>query len=294
MSKSILKERPPLTKADCFSIFSRFKTEFNFPVHYHEEYELNFIENGKDVRRIVGSSMEEIDDMELVLVGPNIPHGWFTHRCKSERIHEITIQFHRDLFHEVFLKRNQLNFIRAMFEQSLNGIAFSRRTIERIAPRLKTLDQKEGFESVMELMMILHELSVSKDPRTISGGPNVNTDLIFMDSLRVEKVVEFINESFSRPVRLGEAAQLVGMAETAFSRYFKVKTGTTFVDFLNDIRIGHASRMLIDTTTPIAEIAYNCGFTSITNFNRIFKKRKAIVPTEFRDKHGTPERRIIV
>jgi len=146
----------------------------------------------------------------------------------------------------------------------------------------------------MELMMILHELSVSKDPRTLSGGANVNTDLIFMDSRRVEKVVEFINESFNRPVRLVEAAQLVGMAETAFSRYFKAKTGTTFVDFLNDIRIGHASRMLIDSTTPIAEVAYGCGFTSITNFNRIFKKRKGIVPTEFRDKHGTPERRIIV
>jgi AraC-like DNA-binding protein len=294
MSRSILKESPPLTKADCFSIFSRYKTEFNFPLHYHEEYELNFIENAKGVRRIVGNSMEEIDNLELVLVGPNIPHGWFTHKCESESILEITIQFHKDLFHETFLKRNQMNFVRSLFEQSLNGISFSRKTIERIAPRLKDLEQKEGLISVIELMSILHDLSVSPDSRTLSGAVNYNTDMIFMDSERVEKVVAFINGQFHRTVRLAEAAELVEMAETAFSRFFKAKTGITFVDYLNDIRIGHASRMLIDTTTPIAEIAFECGFTSITNFNRIFKKRKGVVPKNFREKHGTPGRRIFV
>jgi AraC-like DNA-binding protein len=294
MSRSILKESPPLTKADCFSLFSRHKTEFNFPVHYHEEYELNFIENGKGARRVVGSSMEEIDNLELVLVGPNIPHAWFTHKCKSESMLEITIQFHKDLFHEVFLKRNQMNFIRLLFEQSLNGISFSRKTIERIAPRLKDLEQKEGFVSVLELMSILHELSVSPDSRTLSGAVNYNTDMIFMHSQRVEKVVAFINEHFHRTVRLAEAAELVDMAETAFSRFFKAKTGITFVDYLNDIRIGHASRMLIDTTAPISEIASECGFTSISNFNRIFKKQKGFVPKDFREKHGTPGRRIFV
>jgi len=294
MSRSILKESPPLTKADCFSLFSRHKTEFNFPVHYHEEYELNFIENGKGARRVVGSSMEEIDNLELVLVGPNIPHAWFTHKSKSESMLEITIQFHKDLFHEVFLKRNQMNFIRLLFEQSLNGISFSRKTIERIAPRLKDLEQKEGFVSVLELMSILHELSVSPDSRTLSGAVNYNTDMIFMHSQRVEKVVAFINEHFHRTVRLAEAAELVDMAETAFSRFFKAKTGITFVDYLNDIRIGHASRMLIDTTAPISEIASECGFTSISNFNRIFKKQKGFVPKDFREKHGTPGRRIFV
>ncbi|TDW96317.1 helix-turn-helix domain-containing protein [Dinghuibacter silviterrae] len=294
MSRPILKESPPLTKADCFSIFSRYKTEFNFPVHYHEEFELNFIESAPGVRRIVGSSMEEINDLELVLVGPNIPHAWFTHKCTSEQILEITIQFHRDLFHETFLKRNQLNFVRMMFERSLKGISFSRRTIERLAPRLKTLPGKEGFDSVMELMGILHELSISPDSRTLSDDVNYNSDMIYADVQRVEKVVDFINEHFGRTVRLAEAADLVDMSETAFSRFFKAKTGITFVDYLNDIRIGHASMMLIDTTTSISEVAAGCGFTSITNFNRIFKKRKGIVPTEFREKHGTPNRRIFV
>ncbi len=294
MSRSILKESPPLTKADCFSLYARFKTEFNFPVHYHEEYELNFIENAGGVRRVVGSSIEEIEDLELVLVGPNIPHAWFTYKCKSESIFEITIQFHRDLFHEIFLKRNQLNFIRNLFERSLQGVAFSRSTSERGSPRLKALAEKEGFESVLDLMAVLHELSLSPDSRTLSEDVTYNTELIYNDSERVEKVVAFINENFSRTIRLAEAAELVEMAETAFSRFFKAKTGITFVDYLNDIRIGHASRLLIDTTSPIAEIAQECGFTSLTNFNRIFKKRKGLVPKDFREKHGTPDKKIFV
>ena len=294
MSRSILKESPPLTKADCFSLYARFKTEFNFPVHYHEEYELNFIENASGVRRVVGSSIEEIDSLELVLVGPNIPHAWFTYKCKSESIFEITIQFHRDLFNEIFLKRNQLNFIRNLFERSLKGVSFSRRTIERVAPRLKALAEKEGFESVLDLMAVLHELSLSPDSRTLSDDVTYNTELIYNDSERVEKVVAFINENFSRTIRLAEAAELVEMAETAFSRFFKAKTGITFVDYLNDIRIGHASRLLIDTISPIAEIAQECGFTSLTNFNRIFKKRKGLVPKDFREKHGTPDKKKFV
>jgi AraC-like DNA-binding protein len=294
MSRSILKESPPLTKDDCFSLYARYKTEFNFPVHYHEEYELNFIENAKGVRRVVGSSMEEIDNLELVLVGPNIPHAWFTYKCKSENIFEVTIQFHRDLFDEVFLKRNQLNFIRTLFERSLKGVSFSRRTIERVAPRLKAMAEKEGFDSVLELMAVLHDLSLSPDSRTLSDEVTYNTELIYNDSQRVEKVVDFINEHFSRTIRLAEAAELVDMAETAFSRFFKAKTGITFVDYLNDIRIGHASRLLIDTKGPVAEIAQECGFTSLTNFNRIFKKRKGLVPKDFREKQGTPDKKKFV
>src|SRR5215216_2018618 len=125
MSISILKEAPPLTKSDCFSLFARYKTEFDFPLHFHEEYELNFIENAKGVKRVVGDSMEEIDDLELVLVGPNIPHAWFTHKCVCNEILEVTIQFHKDLFDEKFLRRNQLNFIRSMLEKSSRGILFS-------------------------------------------------------------------------------------------------------------------------------------------------------------------------
>jgi AraC-like DNA-binding protein len=293
MSISILKEAPPLTKSDCFSLFARYKTEFDFPLHFHEEYELNFIENAKGVKRVVGDSMEEIDDLELVLVGPNIPHAWFTHKCQSAQIFEITIQFHRDLFHETFLKRTQLSSIRQLFEESLKGVLFSKETIQLIAPRIKELEHKTGFDSVVELMNILNELSIAPGHRCLSGEKIYNADYIFMDSVRMEKLIEFMNANFSRPVRLAEAAALVNMAETAFSRFFKTKTGVNFVDFLNDIRLGHAARLLIDTRDAIADIAAACGYTSMSNFNRTFKREKGLTPKDFRAKHGNVGERLI-
>src|SRR5215218_7557469 len=112
MKNQLLREITPLTKNDCFTILSRVKKEFDFPIHYHEEFELNFIQNAKGAKRVIGDHMEDIDDWELVLVGTNLRHGWFTHKCKSKEIKEITIQFHRDLFDEKFLQRNLMGFIR--------------------------------------------------------------------------------------------------------------------------------------------------------------------------------------
>lgn len=295
MSKSIIKEITPLTKADCFTLFSRFKTEFDFPLHYHEEYELNFIENAGGAQRVVGGDVAEIDDLELVLVGSNLQHAWFTHNCKGKKIHEITIQFHKDLFSDIFLKRNQVGYIRGLFDKAQNGILFSRETIVRIAPRIKNLEKRSGFDSVLELMSILHDLSISRNIRVLSTtAAGTPSDALFSDSRRVEKVVQFMNENFAKAIRLGEAAKLAGMTETAFSRFFKAKTGVTFVDCLNEIRLGHASRMLIDTTNSIAEIAYDCGFNSISNFNRIFKKKKGSRPKEFRQNYSNTGTRIFI
>jgi AraC-like DNA-binding protein len=294
MSKPILKEITPLTKADCFTLFSRYKEEFDFPLHYHEEYELNFIENAPGAQRIIGESVEDIEDLELALVGSNVRHAWFTHNCTSRKIHEITIQFHKDLFSDIFLKRNQLGFIRSLFDRSQGGILFSRETIERIAPRIKNLERRNGFDSVLELMSILHDLSISRNIRILSTGPSVSPENVFSDSRRVEKVVQFMNENFGKAIRLGEAARLAGMTETAFSRFFRARTGVTFVECLNEIRLGHASRMLIDTTNSIAEIAYDCGFNSISNFNRIFKKKKGSRPKEFRQNYSNTGTRIFI
>ena len=92
-----------------------------------------------------------------------------------------------------------------------------------------------------------------------------------------------MNNSYDKSISLGEVAKLVSMTEVSFSRFIKKRTGNTFIDSLNEIRLGHASRMLIDTTHSIAEVSYNCGFNNISNFNRIFKKKKNCTPKEFRE-----------
>ncbi|WP_158798531.1 AraC family transcriptional regulator [Pedobacter sp. L105] len=281
MNNNIIKEITPLTQNDCFTIFSRVKKAFNFPLHYHEAYELNLILNARGAKRIVGDHIDSIDDIELVLIGPNQYHAWFTHQCESDEITEVTIQFHRDLLDDKLLKKNQLSFLRNMLDRSQRGILFSKSTIERLKPRILGLSQKSGFDSVLELFSILHDLSVSRNMQNLSDVA-FNTEHTTYNSRRIEKAFEFMNANFNREISLAEVAKIASMPEVSFSRFIKKHTGVTFIDSLNEIRLGHASRMLIDTSQTIAEIAYKCGFNNISHFNRIFKKKKVCTPKEFR------------
>lgn len=276
-----MREITPLTQSDCFTLFSRVKTKFDFPLHYHEEYELNLILNAGGAKRIVGDHIEVIDDVELVLVGPNLYHAWFTHNADSKQITELTIQFHRDLFEDRLLRRNQLSFIKLMFDKAQRGILFSHETSERLKPRLLQLEQKNGFDSVLELFSILHDLSTSRNMRTLSNYSSGSEQLNY-NSRRIEKVFEYMNANYSRSIALAEVAKVANMPETSFSRFIKKRIGNTFVDSLNEIRLGHATRMLIDTTYNVAEVAYKCGFSNMSNFNRTFKKHKGCTPKEFR------------
>jgi AraC-like DNA-binding protein len=285
MQNNILREITPLTQSDCFTIFSRVKSEFDFPMHCHEELELNFIMNAKGAKRVVGDHIDEIDDLELVLVGSNLPHVWQTHKCKSKEIREITIQFHKDLFDDKFLRRNQLSFIRNMLERSARGILFSTQTIEQIKPRLMILNQKQGFDSVLELLSILHDLSISRNMHTLSDATFSNAELSY-NSRRIERSIEYMNQNFQKPITLTEVAKLANMTDVSFSRFFRSRTGITFMDSLLEMRLGHASRLLIDTTQSVAEVAYNCGFNNISNFNRLFKKKKGCTPKGFRESYS--------
>jgi len=282
MKEKLLREITPLTQSDCFTIHNRIKSDFDFPLHYHEEFELNFIQHAVSAKRVIGDHMEEIGELELVLVGPNLQHGWFNHKCKSKEIKEITIQFHRNLLDEKFLQRNQMSLIRNMFQQAMRGILFSKKTIQSITPRLVGLTQKHGFDSVLELLSILHDLSTSRDMRTLSDIALQNPEISSYNSRRIENVMTHLNKNFEKKLSLSEASKLASMSEVAFSRFFRARTGKTFVDTLNDIRLGHASRMLIETTHSIGEVAYRCGFNNMSNFNRIFKKKKDCTPKEFR------------
>ncbi len=282
MTNNVMREITPLTPSDCFTILSRVKQKFDFPLHYHEEYELNLILNGKGIKRVVGGHIEVIDDFELALIGPNLYHAWFTHQCQNEEIREVTIQFHKDLFDEKFLKRNQLSFVKSMLERSQRGILFPPETVQALKDRLLSLDKKTGFDSVLELLSILHDLSVSRNMRTLSD-PGFTDEKSNYNSRRIDKVFEYMNDNYYKQVSLAEVSRIANMPEASFSRFIKKSTGKTFVDSLNEIRLGHASRMLIDTTNTVAEIAYKCGFNNISNFNRIFKRKKFCIPKEFRE-----------
>ncbi|WP_029904969.1 AraC family transcriptional regulator [Prevotella sp. 10(H)] len=283
---SVLREVTPLSERDCFMIFSRIKKEFTFPIHIHKEFELNFIENAAGTKRVVGDSIEEIDDLELTLItGENLRHGWFNHNCKSQEIKEITIQFHNNLFNEHLLQKNQFQSVKELFEKAKCGVTFSKEAIQEIKPRLYDLSSKyKGAHSVLKLLGILCDLSLDSLSRVLSSQ-SFNDNSHNYNSRRIEKAYSYILDNYDKEIRLSDVADLIGMTEVAFSRFLKQRTGRTFIDSLNNIRLGHATRMLVDTTHNVAEIALLCGFNNLSNFNRIFKKKKHCTPKEFRENY---------
>lgn len=285
MSK-VYHEITPLTSNDCFLVFSRTKSKFDFPLHYHEEFELNFIEDAPGVQRIVGNSIEFIKESELVLIGSNVPHGWFnTDKKALHDIREITVQFHKDLFDAKFLDRNQMGRIRVMLEQSQHGISFPPETIRSVRENLAALSRKNGFDSFIGLVSILHQLSLAKDVRTLSSLALADENVTH-ESRRMEKIIHYLKHNYQEKITLEEVTEAVSMTVISFSRFIKKRTGKTFTEFLNDIRLSHACRLLIDTQQPIAELSYKCGYNNLSYFNRIFKRRYKITPKEFRDAYS--------
>ena len=279
----ILQEITPLSDKDCFYVVERHKSEFVFPIHSHSECELNFIENGAGVRRIVGDSVEEIGDYELTLVtGERLEHAWEQGNCRSADIREITIQFSRTLFSADILARKQFRTIREMFERASNGLAFSLKAIMKVYAMLDVLaSEPDGFEQFQHFLQILYILSNDEGSRVLASSSFAKVERS-VESRRVQKIQEYINAHYSEEIRLDDCAALVGMAPSAFSRFFKQHTGRTLLDYIIDIRLGHAARMLVDTTFGISEISYSCGFNNLSNFNRTFKARRGYTPRDFR------------
>ena len=287
INQEILHEITPLSEKDCFYVVERNKNEFTFPLHKHVEYELNYVENAEGARRTVGDSVETISNFDLVLItGSELEHTWENYHCNANEIREITIQFAPDLFFRNFIDKHQFKSIKLMLEQAQKGLSFPLNSILHIRPLLNSLShEKQGFYAVMNFLSLLYELSLSNDIRTLSSSAFARVKLP-SDSRRVQKVQDFLLQNYTQEIRLAQLADMVSMSEVAFSRFFRLHTGKSVTDYLLDIRIGSAIRMLVDTTQSVSEICYGCGFNNLSNFNRIFRKRKGCTPKEFRENYN--------
>lgn len=279
----ILREITPLSDKDCFFIVDRHKKEFTYPLHCHGEYELNFIEHGNGLRRIVGDSVETVGEYDLVLISTTeLEHVWEQGDCTSEDIREITIQFDPHFF-DSLIDTNQFDRVKAMLDKGRNGLCFPINAIMKVYFLLDNLPESKGFYAVTQFLTLLYELSFFTDEaRELSSSSFAKINLQ-ANSRRVLKVQQYIDEHFQDEIHLNQLASIVGMTPTAFSRFFKQRTGKKLSDYVIDIRLGHASRLLVDTTMSVAEICYDCGFNNLSNFNRIFKRKKNCSPSEFRE-----------
>lgn len=287
METGVLREITPLGDHDFMYVADRHKKEFDYPIHCHDIMELNFVENGAGARRVVGDSSEVIGNYDLTLItSSDLEHVWEQHECHSDDIHEVTIQFfiHFDDEHSIF-HTNPYKSIYQMMSRAKRGLAFSMPAIMAVYHRLARLSSMDDkFYMAQELISILYELSKFDDAHELSSSTFAKVD-VSSESRRVLKVKDFINTHISDTLRLEQLADLVGMTPTAFSRFFKLRTGKNLSEYIIDIRLGLAARRLVDTADSVSEICWSCGFNNLSNFNRLFRSRKGCNPTEFREKY---------
>ncbi len=291
--RRIIHEITPLMGKDVLYIADRHKKEFTYPIHNHSVYELNFVENAKGVRRIVGDSREVIGDYDLCLItSPDLEHVWEQNECHSDDIREITVQFDFSMSDETLFGRNPYASITRMMQEAKKGLSFPLQAIMKVYGMLDTLSSvKDGFYAVQQFLTILYELSRCENARTLASSSYAKVT-VEDDSRRILKVKNFISKNYMDELRLPELASLAGMSSSAFSRFFKLHTGRNISEYIIDLRLGYAARMLVDTAKSISEIGFDCGFNNLSNFNRIFKKKKGCSPSEFRESYH--KTRIIV
>ena len=282
----VLHEITPLMDTDALYIAERHKKEFTYPIHRHNVCEFNFVEHAEGVKRIVGDSAETIGNYDLVLItGPDLEHVWEQGECKSEDIREITIHFDFGLFDNGIFLKTPLLSIHNMLIEARKGIAFPISTIMKIYNKLDTLvQQTDNFTTFILFLDILHTLSISEGAHTLATSSYAKVE-VEDNSRRILKVKNYISQNFMNELKLEDMADMSNMSKSSFSRFFKQRTSRTLSDYIIDIRLGNATRMLVDTNESVSEICFKCGYNNMSNFNRIFKRKKGCTPTEFRDQY---------
>ena len=269
----IQREITPIGEEDLFIVLNHPHAKFDYAAHFHSDYEINMVINGKG-KRIVGDCVAPFSDIDLVMVGPNIPHRWISESDHDEA-HVVTIQFHKETLEYPIINKKIFYPIKQLFTDSSYGIEFSQETSLALKDTILNLSHRQGVDSALEFFKILYHLSISENQKLLLAANN-ERDFAIRESKsrRINKVIAYIQEHFQEEISLELVASSVGMSESAFSHFFKKRTNRSFIDFLNDIRIGNAAKMLYETSNTISEICYASGFNNVSNFNRLFKKKK--------------------
>jgi AraC-like DNA-binding protein len=249
---------------------------FEFKWHYHPEYELTFIVSGSGYR-VVGNSHEPFTSGDLVLLGSNLPHTWWGKNEDGSPSEAIVIQFSNE-FIEPFLRLNEGHAIKVLLESAAKGLRFV--SDAALVDKLVSLGQTKEMDSILTLLSILQDL-------TEKSGSNLCPDAYHnviskKFETRINKVCTYIQDHYSERISLHQVSQLVFMTESNFCKFFKKATSTTFSDYLNELRINEACHLLIYSEDNISKIAQDCGFESLSYFNRVFLKKKHVSPSLFR------------
>ncbi|NGM61092.1 AraC family transcriptional regulator [Sphingobacterium sp. SGG-5] len=266
---------------ESFTIREFDRKGFSAPFHYHPEYELTFITQGKG-ERFVGSDMSAFEENDLVLLGADLPHCWKLDTPKDTTAGSFVIQFSPDFLGGHFFDTPELSRISDLLKKSNSGIEFSGRIKNQVRESMQQmLLEKDNFERLLLFLKILHSLSLSDQYRLLNK--NTDSEAYSHDNReRILKVFAYIVEHFRSDISVANAAATIGMTTNAFCRYFKKMTRKTFIETVIDYRISYATQLLVQTDYNITNICYECGFRDISHFYKMFTARMQMSPLNYR------------
>jgi AraC-like DNA-binding protein len=283
MLKKPLLQKLPLTFGSSFLI-DRFESpHFETPWHYHQEIEIVLCDGGFG-KKFVGNHVSDYTEGDLAILGSNLPH-WYRadEACyQHQNPASIVIHFLDDCYGKDFFESAEMTEIKYFLETAKLGIEFYGETRRQIQEKIQSILNTDKVARMLGLIEVLHLMSGSKEYRILSENAIVGVSK--KDSERMNKVFDYVLKNFKNDINLSEIASKTRFSEAAFCRYFKLRTQKTFVEFVNNIRIEYACKLLAENDLNILEICYESGFKNLSNFNRQFRKFTNNNPKTYRKK----------
>lgn len=260
------------------------KPHFTYPWHFHTEYEIIYVIEGTG-NSFVGNSIESFEPGDVALLGSNLPHFWrsdekYYAKNNQKKINYIVIQFSKELFDESLFRFVEFKTLRDLMKRSARGIRFLEPFNKKAGKKIMKIARSKGFKQFILFLELLQDFGTTEQYRLLAAESSDDEELNFTDD-RMTNVLHYLNTSYRNKVELEKVANIAHLHPAAFCRYFKQKIGKSLSDYLNDMRMSYACRLILDGNLSISQVCFESGFTNLSNFNRRFKKYTSYTPTEY-------------
>lgn len=261
---------------------------FPNPFMFHPDIEILFVLKGTGTR-LIGDSIGRFGPGELVMIGQNVPHVWYSDeeytKEDSDLVSEaIFILFKTDIFGERFLNLPEARNINTLIQLSQRGIRLKGKTREEIASLMISISNSDGFKRITLLLTILEIIASRKEYEFLSSSITQNA-INDYDSDRLNKVYKYVVNNFCQEISIEKASSIASLSASAFCHYFKKRTNKTFIHFLTELRIAYACRLLKEKDQSVEKICYSCGYSNVSYFIRKFKEITGFTPLGYKNKY---------
>ena len=258
--------------------------------HFHPEFELTYFTESTG-KRFIGDHTANFEPGDLLLIGPNLPHYMrndpiYYKMNPTFRIRAIVVHFAADFLGQNFFDVEELRSVGNLLKTAYRGMHIYGKSADKIGSKLEELLKLEGFRRLHNLLDILFELSQSEEYEVLATRGFQN-NFSGDDTNRIDRVYTYLLTHFHKEIHLRAVANLVHMKTSAFCKFFKKRTGQTFTETLNEIRIGHACKLFMKDEFSVSEVCYQCGYNNTSYFNRKFKEITSYSPTDYRKRFNT-------